>query len=53
MSLNNINTKLDIKIDKHFNIEGNNVLSIGSKAFNNEMKSIYKDIKSIEIDMGV
>lgn len=43
--------KLDIKIEKHFKINDNNIMSIGSNAFNNEMKSIYKNINSIDFEL--
>ena len=42
---------LDIKIEKHFSIKDNNILSIGSNAFNNEMKSIYRNIKTIDFEI--
>jgi hypothetical protein len=46
-----ISSSLDIRIEKHFNIEDNNIISIGSNAFNKEMKSIYNRIDSINFEL--
>ena len=48
---NFIDSELQINISKHFRIEDNNIISIGSEAFNNEMKSIYKNINSIVFEI--
>ena len=46
-----INDYLEIEINEHFNISDKNIVSIGSEAFNKEMKSIYKNIECFNFDI--
>lgn len=40
-----------IEINNHFNINDNNIISIGSEAFNKEMSNNYKNIKCINVEI--
>lgn len=40
-----------VEINNHFNINDNNIISIGSEAFNKEMSNNYKNIKCINVEI--
>lgn len=48
---NNIKQEKKVEIKKHFKIEDKDIVSIGSKAFNNEMNFCFNNINRIDVEI--